>query len=127
MMQLSSLETSVSIQERDYMRKGPDWEQRLRRARKKRRVFRAALMVAVLVVVGVLILSIQSSWAAGEVEWIYPYVWNQPLEYVLAGALVLIVLGWPLFRRLLLRWRNRRTRRTFERRQQRQWSGHKRE
>lgn len=70
-------------------------------------------------------LGIQSSHAA-DVEWIYPYVWNQPIEYILAGLLVLVVMGWPFVRRLILKWRNRRTRRAFEERQRRLWSGHKR-
>lgn len=115
----------MSIQERDYMRKGPDWEHRLRASRKRRRLVQRWLWIAV-AALALIVFATQASWAAGDVEWYFPYLWNQPIEYILAGLLVLVVLGWPLMKGVMLKWRNRRTRRAFEKRQERQWQGHRR-
>jgi hypothetical protein len=109
----------MSLADRDYLRKGPDWMQRMKGARRKRTLLKLALISLIAIL-------IYLAWNQDTRTAATAYARSMPSSYYWGSLVVVLVLIAPRFKRWRLRWRNHRAQRQYEMDQRRRWEAHKR-
>jgi hypothetical protein len=109
----------MSLADRDYMRKGPDWMQRIKRANRRRMALRLGLIPLIVILV-------YFAWRQDIRTAVTAYARGLPSSFYWGSLVVVLLLIAPCYKSWRLQWRNRLAQRKYEKDQRLRWAAHRR-